>query len=145
MGYFPPHMYDPQINIISKPFELNKERLRKYFMSPKYENRIKEFFATFSKFLQTHIRKKYYDFMNDIQTEVNFFEWFDKYYKPKILIDRTTKNLLQKEGKATHRTIITKDRPLTTNIRSIILNIRPLTTNHANQHMVADNIHFAKK
>ena len=28
----------------------------------------------FSKFLQTHIRKKYYDFMNDIQIEVNFFE-----------------------------------------------------------------------
>ena len=48
MGYFPPHMYDPQINMITKPFELNKERLRKDFMSPKYENRIKEFFATFS-------------------------------------------------------------------------------------------------
>ena len=34
--------------------------------------------------------------MNDIQTEVNFSEWFDKYYKSKILNDRTTKNLLQK-------------------------------------------------
>jgi hypothetical protein len=78
MGYFPHHMYDPQINMISKPFELNKERLREDFMSPKYENRIKEFFATFSEFLQTHIRKKYCDFMNDIQIEVNFFEWFDK-------------------------------------------------------------------
>ena len=90
MGYFPPHMYDPQINMISKLFELNKERLRKDFMSPKYENRSKEFFAIFSEFLQTLIRKKYYDFMNDIQTEVNFFEWFDKYYKPKILADRNT-------------------------------------------------------
>jgi hypothetical protein len=66
-------------------------------MSPKYENRRKEFFATFSEFLQTHIRKKYYDFMNDIQTEVNFFKWFDKYYKSKILNDRTTKNLLKKK------------------------------------------------
>ena len=47
MGYFPPHMYDPQINMIKKPFELNKERLRKDFMSPKYENKIKEFFAIF--------------------------------------------------------------------------------------------------
>ena len=35
-------------------------------MSPKYENRRKEFFATFSEFLQAKIRKKYYDFMNDI-------------------------------------------------------------------------------
>ena len=52
--------------MISKPFELNKERLRNDFMSPKYENRRKEFFATFSEFLQIHIRNKYYDFMNDI-------------------------------------------------------------------------------
>ena len=58
MGCFPPHMYDPHINMISKPFKLNKERLRKDFMSPKYENRRKEFFATYSEFLQTHIRKK---------------------------------------------------------------------------------------
>ena len=84
--------------MITKPFELNKERLRKDFMSPKYENRIKEFFATFSKFLQSHIRKKYYDFMNDIQTEVNFFEWFDSHYKPKILADRNTNSLLQKKS-----------------------------------------------
>ena len=96
-------------------------------MSPKYENRRKEFFATYSEFLQTHIRKKYYDFMNDIQTEVNFFEWFDKYYKPKILTNRTTNFLLQKE--ATDRTIITKARPLTKNTRHIIPNTRPLITN----------------
>ena len=43
--------------------------------------------------------------MNDIQTKVNFIEWFDKYYKPKILNDRTTKKLLQKEDKATHKTV----------------------------------------
>ena len=66
MGFFPPNMYDPQINMIRKPFELNKERLRKDFMSPKYENRRKEFFATFSEFLRNYIRDKYYEFMNDI-------------------------------------------------------------------------------
>ena len=43
-------------------------------MFPKYENRIKEFFATFLEFLRNYIRDKYYEFMNDIQTEVNFFE-----------------------------------------------------------------------
>ena len=84
-------IYDSQINIISKPFELNKERLRKDFISPKYENRRNEFFATYYEFLQTYIRKKYYDFMNDIQTEVNFFYWFDRNYKPKILNNRTKK------------------------------------------------------
>jgi hypothetical protein len=121
MRYFPPHMYDSQINMIRKPFELNKERLRKDFMFPKYENIRKEFFATFSEFLRNYIRDKYYKFMNDIQTEVNFFEWFDHYFKPKILAGRnknSTNPLLQKE--ATHRisnsplntsnTIITKDK-----------------------------------
>ena len=48
MGYFSPQtypqMYDSQINMISKPFELNKKRLRKYFMSSKHENRRKIFF-----------------------------------------------------------------------------------------------------
>ena len=85
------------------PFELNKERLRKNFMSPKYENRRKEFFATFSEFLRNYIRDKYHEFMNGIQTEVNFIEWFDHYYKPKILACRNTNtnSLLQKE--ATHR------------------------------------------
>ena len=39
--------------------------------------------------------------MNDIQTEVNFFEWFDKYYKPKILVDRNTNSLLQKKATQT--------------------------------------------
>ena len=93
IDYFPPHMYDSQINMITKPFELNKEKLRKDFISPKYENRIKEFFVTFSEFLRTHIREKYYNFMNDIQTEVNFFEWSDKYYKQIILADRNTNSL----------------------------------------------------
>jgi hypothetical protein len=51
-------MYDLQINMIRKPFELNKERLRKDFMSPKYENRIKEFFAIFFKiFTNSHKRE----------------------------------------------------------------------------------------
>jgi hypothetical protein len=47
MGFFPPNMYDPQINMIRKPFVLNKEKLRQDFNSPKYEKRRKEFFATF--------------------------------------------------------------------------------------------------
>jgi hypothetical protein len=93
MGFFPPNMYDPQINMIRKPFVLNKEKLRQDFNSPKYENRRKEFFATFSEFLRNYIRDKYYEFMNDIQTEVNFFEWFDHYFKPKILAGRNNTSL----------------------------------------------------
>jgi hypothetical protein len=47
MGFFLPNMYDPQINIIRKPFVLNKEKLRQDFNSPKYENKRKEFFELF--------------------------------------------------------------------------------------------------
>jgi hypothetical protein len=98
MGFFPPNMYDPQINMIRKPFVLNKEKLRQDFNSPKYENRRKEFFATFSEFLRNYIRDKYYEFMNDIQIEVNFFAWYDHYFKPKLLAGRNTNNSLpQKE------------------------------------------------
>ena len=36
--------------------------------------------------------------MNDKQTEVNFFAWYDHYFKPKILAGRNTNNSLpQKE------------------------------------------------
>jgi hypothetical protein len=100
MGFFPPNMYDPQINMIRKPFELNKEKLRQDFNSPKYENRRKEFFATFSEFLRSYIRDKYYEFMNDIQTEVNFFAWFDHYFKPKILAGRNTPIILSHKKKS---------------------------------------------
>ena len=146
MGYFPPHMYDPQINMIKKPFELNKERLRKDFMSPKYENRRKEFFATFSEFL----RDKYYEFMNDIQTEVNFFEWFDNYYKPKILAGRNTNtnSLLQRDKSTNHTQRIS-------NTPSNTPSLTPLTKTHTcdipdtshNKLLTptTDNIHFTTK
>ena len=64
--------------------------------------------------------------MNDIQVEVNFFEWFDRNYKPKVL-NRTTKKSLQSENKVTHR------------------EPKSMTTNHTNQQMVANNIYLAKK
>ena len=63
--------------MITKQFELNKERLRKEFMSPQYEEKRKWFFKTYSKFMGNHIREKYYDFMNEIQAKVKFFDWFD--------------------------------------------------------------------
>ena len=115
MGYFPPNMYDPQINMIRKPFELNKERLRKDFMSPKYENRRKEFFATYSEYLRNYVRDEYYEFMNDIQTEVNFFEWFDHYFKQKILAGRNTNTSFTNKSSLLQREVTNK--PLNTSTR----------------------------
>ena len=96
--------------------------------------------------------------MNDIQTEVNFFEWFDKYYKPKNLADKNTNSLLQKE--ATHRPLTTP-KDMTTNYAYKISNtpsLTLLTKNHAHgipntshtrlltpNYTIAGNIHLAKK
>ena len=74
--------------------------------------------------------------MNDIQTEINFFEWFYHYFKPKILTGRNTNSkipLLQKEVTQrisnsplnTSNTIITKD--VSTNHAYKISNIPSLT------------------
>ena len=94
--------------MIRKPFVLNKEKLRQDFMSPKYEKRRKEFFANFSEFLRSYIRDKYYEFMNNIQTEVNFFEWFDHYFKPKLLAGRNNNPLLNKHKETMHASQKTK-------------------------------------
>jgi hypothetical protein len=103
--------------------------------------------------------------MNDIQTEVNFFEWFDHYYKPKILASRNTNTnfLLQKQ--ATHRhipltsqnTIIIKDKT-TTHTSPKTLPLNSLTKTHAcdipdtshnklltPKQQITDNIHLATR
>jgi hypothetical protein len=46
--------------------------------------------------------------MNDIQTEVNFFEWFDHYFKPKILAGRNNNSLLHKYKQIMHDSLKTK-------------------------------------
>jgi hypothetical protein len=49
-----------------------------------------------------------YEFMNDIQTEVNFFEWFNHYFKPKILVGRNNNSLLHKYKQIMHDSLKTK-------------------------------------
>ena len=50
MGFFPPNMYDPQNNMIRKLFELNKDRLRKDFMSPNMKIEEKNFLQLIQNF-----------------------------------------------------------------------------------------------
>jgi hypothetical protein len=77
--------------------------------------------------------------MNDIQTEVNFFEWFDHYYKPKILAGRNTNtNSLQNLQRKTIPTYSYKTRQDTI-IQNKTNTFQPttptlplLTKNHAN-------------
>ena len=119
-------------------------------MSPKYENRRKEFFATFSEYLRSYIRDKYYEFMNDIQIEVNFFQWFDHQYKPKLLAVRNTntKNtLLQKEVIKNSFSLLPSSKTSSSdNSTSIITKQRCLTsqnkpTIHSQNTFIKANIH----
>jgi hypothetical protein len=65
-------MEDPQIMVILKDYEqnknykINKEILRRDFMSPEYDDKREWFFNTFSKYLQNKIRTKWYYHMNEL-------------------------------------------------------------------------------
>ena len=101
--------------------------------------------------------------MNDIQTEVNFFEWFDNYFKPKILAGRNTNtnSLLQKEAIHKHRPLTSQNTIMikaktpsltsqdtiigdktTTHTPPNILSSNPLTKKHACEN--SDNNHNNK-
>jgi len=79
-------MEDPQIMVIIKDYELNKnykinkEKLRKNFMSPEYDDKREWFFNKFSKYLQNQIRTKWYNHMNELGTDIYFFPWFEQNY-----------------------------------------------------------------
>jgi hypothetical protein len=51
-------MEDPQIMIITREYEINKEKLRKDFMSLEYDHKRTWFFKTFSQIEQNHMRTK---------------------------------------------------------------------------------------
>jgi hypothetical protein len=79
-------MEDPQIMVIIKDYELNKNykmnkgKLRKDFMSPEYDDKREWFFNTFLKYLQNQIRTKWYNHMNELGTDIYFFPWFEQNY-----------------------------------------------------------------
>ena len=57
MRIFPP--YDPQIQVITTQFKLNKEKSRKEFLIPQYEESKKWGFKTYLEFMRNHIRQQY--------------------------------------------------------------------------------------
>ena len=110
----------------------------------------KNFLQLFSEFLRSYIRDKYYEFMNDIQTEVNFFAWFDHYFKPKLLAGRNTNTnnpLLQKEVIKNSFSLLLSSKTLSPdNFTSIVTKQRCLTsqnkpTIHSQNIIIKANIH----
>jgi hypothetical protein len=66
--------------MITREYEINKEKLRKDFMSPEYEHKRTWFFNTFSLIEQNYIRTEWYNQMNEMRTDIYFFHWFEHNY-----------------------------------------------------------------
>ena len=64
------------INVISTPFEINKDYLRQNFNS--IENKIKRewFLSHFDLNAQAYIRQQWYSFMERHQVNIPFFNWW---------------------------------------------------------------------
>ena len=99
----------------------------------------KNFFVTFSEFLRSYIRDKYYKFMNDIQTEVNFFAWFDHYFKLKILAGRnknTNNSLPQKEVMHTSKKTNTNNAFLQKDLQKEVIKLPSTVTSQPNNSIL---------
>jgi len=76
---------------LNRNYVINKDKLRKDFMSPEYDDKRKWFFNTFSQIEQNNIRTIWYNHMNELRTDIYFFPWFEhNYEKINIRKDNTT-------------------------------------------------------
>jgi hypothetical protein len=66
---------------IKRNYEINKEKLRKDFMSPEYDYKRTWFFNKFSQIEQNCIRTRWYNHMNETKTDTYFFPWFEHNYE----------------------------------------------------------------
>jgi hypothetical protein len=76
---------------LNRNYEINKDKLRKDFMSPEYDDKRKWFFNTFSQLEQNNIITIWYNHMNELRTDIYFFPWFEyNYEKINIRKDNNT-------------------------------------------------------
>jgi hypothetical protein len=66
---------------LNKKYEINKDKLRKDFMSPEYDDKRKWFFNKFSQIEQNDIRTRWYNHMNELRTDIYFFPRFEHNYE----------------------------------------------------------------
>jgi hypothetical protein len=90
LNYFENLREDSQICMISQNFEIYKEKLRKNFMLPEYDEKQNWFFKTFSQPEQVHIRSKQHNYMTEVKANIYFFSWVERTYKKINTINRTT-------------------------------------------------------
>jgi hypothetical protein len=66
---------------LNRKYEINKDKLRKDFMSPEYDDKRKWFFNKFSQIEQNDIRTRWYNHMNELRTDIYFFPRFEHNYE----------------------------------------------------------------
>ncbi|GAV59541.1 LOW QUALITY PROTEIN: MP domain-containing protein, partial [Cephalotus follicularis] len=60
---------------INKPFEINKDLRRKYFLQEKFLRKRNRFFKKYSETEQNNIRTVWYEYMSKIKAHVMFFDY----------------------------------------------------------------------
>ncbi|GAV90793.1 hypothetical protein CFOL_v3_34197, partial [Cephalotus follicularis] len=114
---FPQKYYETKLQMIKidKPFEINKDLIRKDFLQEKYLRKRNRFFRKYSETKQNNIRTTWYEYMIRIKTHVMFFDYLKiyinqqenkKYFEEEKILgekkhsfEQTNKNYDEKEFK----------------------------------------------
>ena len=70
---------DLEICVITKDYEINKKRLREEIVLDKNKEKREKFFKKFTITQRNELQEEYYKFLENIQTQTFFFNWFDTY------------------------------------------------------------------
>ena len=84
---------DPELNVLEKPFEINKVELNEEFNLPKNKIFRDWYFNNFKDHLKL-IKEEYFQFLHINGFQIYFFEWFEEYFlKPNqiYVIDKSFK------------------------------------------------------
>ena len=110
------------INVISKPFVIDKDFLREDFSSPQNSDK-RQWFSTFDKTFKDHLRTVWYKDMEKRQITIPFFLWFDLYYTHSGMSDLFNQSAvnvqtnLQKKWQLNNGTIVQSVHPPLTGLQ----------------------------
>nr|KYP51359.1 hypothetical protein KK1_026790 [Cajanus cajan] len=68
---------DTSINVIKK-FEINKDMIKQEFLAKENQDKRKWFFETFSQQELKNFRESYYKYLEEIQENIPYFNWFEE-------------------------------------------------------------------
>lgn len=89
-----PSYLDPEICTITQDFEIDKKLLKEEFYSNKNKEKRQEFFKTYSKEQRNKIQEEYYSFLNQLKTQICFFDWYENFKTQKRKINMVKNEII---------------------------------------------------